>query len=255
MTKALVLVIAVCVTLTLRAADPVVTSIWKPDTATVDGSTIEWKSLETLTKGLEFAAANDGTSLYLVLLASTDVMRVSVARGLVFWFDVGGGHKETFGLLLPGPAPLDPGSLGRSSANAMRLTPVVSDHIDLLREKLSRRLIDLTPESGAAVATGGEDGAVVFELKVPLVRSDGKPLGLGTTPGSAISVGIATPPMKKEQEDRGTTYYFDPYAGARISGIYGPGPLQPPLPDSSNKPEKEVKPKNLDFWTTVRLAK
>ncbi|MEO7191599.1 MAG: hypothetical protein ABI051_11140 [Vicinamibacterales bacterium] len=239
-----------------RAADPIVASTWAAAEVTADGNLVEWRALETIDKGLQVAAANDATSVYVAVLASSPQMRVSLSRGLVLWLDATGGHNETLGLQLPGPSPVDPSSPTQSATGGARLTAKVGDHVDVLGPgKLGRRLLELTPSSPVTVATGGEDGAIGFEARIPLARAEGNGVGIGTSAGGAFALGIATPiPRRGPREPMEPIYWPDPYAGTRILGLGGPEPPSRPLPDSSNRPEKEIKPKVIKLWVAVRLA-
>jgi hypothetical protein len=240
-----------------RAADPVIVSAWAPSAVSVDGSLLEWSTLNPIEKGLEVAVANDGTSVYVAVLASDAQMRVSLSRGIVLYVDPTGKHKETFGLQLPGPPHFDPAASGRVDASRLRLTPTVSDHIDVLGPgKLERRLIDLDPSSGIAVATGGEDGGIVFEVRIPLASSPSERLALSVDAKRTFGLGIATPPKRPGTKEAADPFYWiDPYASVRMtSGMGDPNFRTAPLPDSSNRPEKEVKPKDFESWVVVRLA-
>jgi hypothetical protein len=239
----------------VRAADPVIASTPAANIV-VDGSLSEWDTLKPVAPGLQLGVANDGRSVYVAVLASDEQTRVSVLRGIVLWLDASGGHGETVGLQLPALPRIDPAAAGPSATGNVRLTPTISDRIDVLGPgKLERRLVDLTPSSDVAVATGGEDGGIAFEIRIPLNGSDAHALGLATSAGRAFALGIATPVPGKEREPPEPMYWIDPWAGVRIRGLGGPEVPTAPLPDSSNRPEKVIKPKPFKIWVSIQLAK
>ena len=248
--------VLVALTVVTGAADPIIASVWKTSGVSADGSLIEWGDLKPVATGLQIAAANDETSVYVALLASDEQMRVSLSAGVVFWLDASGGHKETLGLQLPGPAPIDPNAVGRSAQGGLRLNPTVLDRVDVLGPgKLARRLVDLDASSGMAAGIGGEDGGIVFEARIPLAATAGNRISAGVSPGRSFGLGIATPIQRKSEAETEPVYWFDPYAGTRIMGVYRPNLPEPPMPDSSNRPAKVVKPKQVKIWLSVQLAK
>jgi hypothetical protein len=233
-----------------RVADPVITSTAATPAHAADGALLEWDVLKAVTQGLHMAAANDGGALFIAVRASTPQMRLSLSGGLVLWFDPTGGHKETFGVQLPRPGEFDPSSL--SSGTGMgRLTPTTTDQIDVLGPgKLTRRLVDLEPEFGVGVGVGGEDGGVVFELRVPLTKSAKQPIAIGTSAGRAVSVGLETPLKRKgPREPLEPIIWPDPYS------YYYRRPLPPtaPLTNAADRPPAEMKPKTVSEWVTVKL--
>jgi hypothetical protein len=202
--------------------------------------------------GLFAAAANDDTSLYLAVLASTEQMRLNLAGGVVLWFDARGGHRETFGLQLPRPEALDPASVPGGGSAGGRLTPTISNQVDFLGANLVRRLLDIEPTSGIGVGMGGEDGGIVFEVRVPLAQSAANPLAIGTEAGRTVSLGIATPlPRKGPRQPLEPILWPDPYS------YYYRYPLLPtaPLTHAADRAPREMKPKKVEEWLSVKLAK
>ena len=237
-----------------RVADPVIDSLRASRPMTADGTLLDWEKLTPVTEGLQIAVANDDTSLYIALLATTPQMRLNLAGGVVLWFDPTGGHKETFGLQLPRPVALDPESIPGGGDGGARLTPSVSDRIDVLGPgKLARRLVMLEPSSGLGAGVGGEDGAVVFEARIPLAKSPSDAMAIGTAPGRTLSLGIASP-LKRlgPREPLEPIIWPNPY-----SYYYSRYRMMPtaPLTNAADRPPKEMKPKTVDEWLTVRLAK
>jgi hypothetical protein len=248
---AAVLAASATLTFAARAADPVITSTAATTSHAADGALLEWDGLKAVTEGLQMAAANDGQALFVAVRASTPQMRLSLSGGLVLWFDTSGGHKETFGLQLPRPGEFDPASVS-SGMGMGRLTPTTTDQIDVLGPgKLARKLVDLEPSFGVGVGVGGEDGGVVFELRVPLAKSTSQPIAIGTSAGRAVSVGLETPLKRKgPREPLEPIIWPDPYS------YYYRRPLPPtaPLTNAADRPPPEMKPKTVSEWVTVKLT-
>lgn len=241
-----------------RAADPVLTSTRVTAPVSPDGMMLEWPTLQRIADGLHVAAANDETSVFVGLIASTPQMRVSLSRGVVFWLDASGGHQETFGLQLPGPSGLAPVPGDADTASGLRLTPTVSDRVDVLGPgKFARRLVSLDPTSarGLGVGVGGEDGALGFEARIPLQPSASDPIAIGTRAGGAFTLGIATPVKRKGPREplEPMNLWYDPYRDLRYPYLRQLPPTAP-LTNAADRPPPEVKPKEIQIWLSVRLS-
>jgi hypothetical protein len=241
-----------------RAQDAQVSATWRSQDVTVDGSMADWTSLTRVGAGPAVAAQNDGATLYLAIASNDPTVRVQLATGLIVWIDGRARRAQTFGLRLQGLAPR-PLAGAAPSANASDLSDRVLntlEEFDLLGPaRLQRRLIDNPSDVGIALASGVEDGTIVYELKVPLERTDATPHAIGAKPGAAISLGLETPadPQRARSGRRlddptNTNPWLDPWG-------YG-GYFSTPPPPPGGRPrarEDEFKPMKL-LWATVRLA-
>src|SRR5690606_14414176 len=139
----------------------------------------------------------DAEALYLAIVSNDPTVREQLATGLVVWLDPTGRRRQTFGLRLEGLAPRPlAGATPTSASSGLSSDRVLTtlEEFDLLGPaRLQRRLIDSAAEVGIALASGVEDGTVVYELKVPLGKSDAAPHSVGVTPGATISLGLETP--------------------------------------------------------------
>lgn len=243
----------------IRAQDATIASTWRNGDLTVDGSMADWVSLTRVGNGPAVAAQNDGTALYLAVASSDPTVRVQLATGLIVWLDGTARRRQTFGLRLEGLAPR-PIAGTTANAGASDLSDRVLntlDEFDLLGPaRLQRRLIEDTTGIGIALASGVEDGTIVYELKVPLEKGDVTPHAIGVKPGATVSLGIETPadprPARRSNrlDDPMNTYpRLDPW------GYGGYFSTPPPPPGGSARAPKDVefKPMRL-VWTTVRLA-
>jgi len=170
---------------------------------TIDGRSDDWSgNLYILDDELiSVGFLNDRENLYICLLAENDALKTRMMQsGLTVWFDPAGGKNKTLGIrILPGPHPgggqMPKPQEDRREMDASREAPPGGFRSEI-------EIID--PESGGirkfySENTGGIDikavpssGLFVYELKIPLVRSDESPIAVGTSPGNKIGIGFET---------------------------------------------------------------
>jgi hypothetical protein len=250
-----------------RAAAPSITATWRITDLAVDGSLADWPRLERIDNGPAVAAQNDGSALYLAIATNDVEVREQLAMGLVVWLDGTARKAQTFGVRVEGLTrrPL-PGATPDAGANRpfdRDLALNTLDQFDLLGPaRLQRRLIDNPADVGVALAVGVEDGTIVYELQIPLGKTDGTPHAVGAKPGATIALGLETPadPQSAGRRNRlddpmnTNPWVNDPYGryGPYGYGRYFPPP--PPEPGGSRRPKDvEIKPLKL-MWTDLRLA-
>lgn len=239
-------------------ADPPLASRWPVNEIVIDGSVGDWPGLERIGDGPGVAAQNDGTTMYLAVASNDPVVRQQLATGLIVWFDGSARKAQTFGVRLEGLArrPL-PGATPDATASSVldrNLTLNTLDAFDVLGPaKNQRRLVDNPAAAGVALASGVENGMMVYELKLPLDRGSATPYAIGAKPGATVAVGIETPadpnaPRSRNRlDDPGNT---NPWVVNPYGGYFNP----PPPPGGGTRPKEVViKPIKL-IWTSVRLA-
>jgi hypothetical protein len=260
----LLLATALCGSLSLapasvstRGADQALLATWRTASITIDGSLADWTQLTRVGQGPLVGAQNDDHSLYLAVASSDATVRPQLATGLVVWIDRAGGKAQTFGLrlegltrrALPGAAP-DAASSGDLEPGSQTL-----DDCDLLGPaKNQRRLIDRPADVGIALASGFENHLVIYELKLPLARTDATPYAVDAGSGTTIAIGLETPadpklPKRRDRLDNPTS--TNPWVNDPYGGYFNP----PPPTNSGSQPpkEKRIKPMTL-VWAAVRLA-
>jgi len=197
----LISVVALSSAVALGASTPQVASIWRSQDIHIDGVNTEWTSIDELDKGPGVAVANDDSFLYVIVTASDPQMRRQIGNGVILWFDPTGKNKETFALGIPGAlrslAP--PGASGSSSDNATVPASVPARTIEDFDvygpDKNERHWIRMDPAYGIEMAAAVTEGTLVYELKVPLTKSDSQPYAVGARPGSVIGFAVATPDL------------------------------------------------------------
>jgi hypothetical protein len=241
-----------------------VESRWRTSDIVVDGSAGEWNGLTAALTGAKVSAglANDGERLYVCLLASDPQTREQILRrGLIIWFDPAGGTRKTFGIKFP--VGLLEVAEGRSGMRAGRSTAkkppepieIVSRLEVLGPRKDDRRSLVLDMVPGISVTIGQPEGMLVYELSVPLERTQDHPYAIGTKPGSIIGVGLATPEQERvivpaESPGRSGSGGRGGFGGIG-GGSMGSGTGGRP-PDANRDAIKPLKP--MKIWLKVQLA-
>ena len=243
-----------------RAADATLAATWRTADIAVDGSIADWSGLERIDDGPMVAVQNDDGALYLAVASDDATVRLQLATGLIVWLDGSGRKVQTFGVRLeglthrplPGATP-DADASGDLPRGASYNT---FDEFDLLGPaKNQRRLIDRPGDVGIALASGVENQSVVYELKLPLGKTDATPYAVGAAPAATMAIGLETPADPKPPRHRAglddpmmaNPWAIDPYYG----GYFNP----PPPTNSADKDSKPkvIKPMKL-MWISVRLA-
>jgi hypothetical protein len=242
----------------MRTQETAVRAVWRDHDITIDGSMADWTSLTRVGSGPAVAAQNDGSALYLAIASNDPTVRVQLATGLIVWIDGRARRAQTFGLRLEGlaPRPLAGAAPTTSAGELSDRVLTTLEEFDLLGPaRLQRRLIDNPADVGIALASGVEDGTIVYELKVPLEKTDATPHAIGVKPGATLSLGLETPadPQRTRSSRRlddptNTNPWLDPWG-------YG-GYFSTPPPPPGGRPrarDDEFRPMRL-LWATVRLA-
>jgi hypothetical protein len=199
-------------------------SAWRTQEIAIDGRDGDWQgALAYVAKEKAVVSLlNDGEFLYLRLASADRATQAQVMRfGFTVWFDAKGGERKTFGIRFP------QGARGRGRPFAAReggegpesgpeeggprelpepLPAIVPDQLEIIGpgegERLQVREIDAR---GIDLEVAQAGGRLVYELKIPLVRDDDHPYGLGIRPGQQFSLGFetATPDREAMREGRG----------------------------------------------------
>jgi len=242
-----------------RAQNAALAATWHDGNVVVDGSMTDWARLARVGTGPAVAVQNDGSTLYLAVASSDPTVRVQLATGLIVWLDGTAQRRQSFGLRLEGLAPRPiRGTTTTTAASDLAdriLNPI--EEFDLLGPaQLQRRLVDNPAAIGITLASGVEDETIVYELRVPLEKTDATPHAVGVKPGATIALALETPADPKPPRTRNrlddpgnTNPWLDPW------GYGGYFNTPPPPPGGYPRAPKEVefRPMRL-LWTSVRLA-
>lgn len=220
--------IAAPAALDARAKKVRIESRWRDRPIAIDGDSGDWQGPFVPFDDkhpVAIGATNDGTFLYVVLTASEQTARMQIMRdGLIVWFDPAGGDKKHFGVKFPVGIDIAAGrdgfGRGRSRGEDPRDRPRSTgdepgqepgqrapgfeppNRLEVLgpnKDDVRSFTRDRAPGIEARIAQ--VEGALVYELKVPLAPTSDYPYAIGSKPGAAIGIGLETP--KRETAARG----------------------------------------------------
>ncbi len=168
-----------------------VISQWRTRAISVDGNSRDWTGIPRVAVNEDFtlAALNDGTSLYLCLIASSDRLGEGIrGGGLTVWIDAKGGGEKQFGVRYPfgpGAGTPPPSDFDAPPVDAMEMTsPVASGYdVEILEPGEQDRMTTARAgEKGFFMKIGRSDSGIVYEFQLPLARlvSDTKDLNAHT---------------------------------------------------------------------------
>lgn len=217
------LVLGAATLLALGCGGEKLASRWRDRPITVDGSSVEWEgAVQYLPdQKVSVGAMNDADNLYLTFSTADRRTAAQVLfRGFTIWLDPAKGDRLGihFPLGRPGHGRRGDGDGGGKDADrdgdegrrgrggpGGRLGP--DEHPDLGKlvipyrgpdaemEILGRgdpRRLPVSHADGIQVSIDSVNGVLVYELRVPLHDSEGKP-GLDVGPGGTIGVQLKTP--------------------------------------------------------------
>ena len=253
-TLSLLLALSVTVTVFTRPRD--LNSAWRQVDLAVDGNDTEWPGGAALLVDAPVAVgvSNDQEFLYVRIRTSDRNAGMQILMGgLTVWFDAAGGDRKTFGIKYPvgakkpepgergpggpeggkrGDMPPPPGGQegqpgegrdhGQGPGQGPPLDPstLVEPRLELLgakKEDVRSFAIGDVP-SGIQAAISRVEGALVYELRVPLATSAEDPNGIGAALGSVLGVTLETGKIRRpEMSRRGGP------GGGPGGGMGGPG--------------------------------
>lgn len=251
-------------------------SHWKDREITVDGDSGEWPGPLVPVdehQRLVAAAANDGQFLYIVLSTSDATARAQIiGQGLIVWFDPGGGEKKSFGLKFPvgmsggdmpgrgrgfrrpDPSPSGSSAQGDPSDRAVALEP--PNRLEVMGpEKDDARSFVADKAPGLAVRVGQVEGALVYELRVPLARAAAYPYAIGAKNGALIGIGFETPKRERppQREGRGMGGFGGGGGGMGGRGGMGRGGGMGQGGGGMDRSDVDP-PKPLKAWAVLQLS-
>ena len=161
---------------------------------TVDGKAEDWRDSLTYFKdaGIAVGAFNDQKDLYVCVTSwNQEISLEAMNQGLTVWFSPGGAAEKRFGIEYP----LLQDRLGHDRQGAKEQgDPLFAEqgtvsHVALRGPGVNDRRILAVPDvPGLEVTAAAVNGALVYELKVPLVKSDLYPYAVGASAGGAVDV-------------------------------------------------------------------
>jgi len=222
---------------------------------TVDGKTEDWQGDLFVAEGerIELGFLNDRENLYVCLLTTDYFVRAQIlTQGLTVWFDPKGKTNKVFGIKFP--VGLPPGErkipLGYNpeGPDPENLPKAPMTEMEILRsEEEPPQKLPVAEAKGIEVKVVPSSGLIVYELKIPLVKTEQHPIAVEAEPGKTIGIGFEIPKLEASQMPRGrgmgTPEGGRPPMGGRAGqegmGGYGRGFQMP---------------EGLKIWAIVSLA-
>jgi hypothetical protein len=221
----------------------------------VDGKTEDWGGDLFVAEGerIELGFLNDRENLYVCLLTTDNFVRAQIlTQGLTVWFDPKGKTDKVFGIKFP--VGLPPGErkmpLGDNpeGPDLENLPKAPMTEMEIIRsEKEPPQKLNVAEAKGIEVKVVPSSGLIVYELKIPLAKTEQHPIAVGAEPGKTIGIGFETPKFDPSQMPR-----------RRMGGIPGGG--RPPMGGGAGQEGMggygrgfQI-PEGLKIWAIVSLA-
>ncbi len=253
-TAFLVLWLALFCTLTSCRSPMELTSSWKQSDIVIDGNNMDWQGFTTVLSSHNgtIGVLHDNDFLYLCFTTTERQFHAQmVGFGFTVWFDPDGGNNKIFGIHFP--LGFDGGGralMSQAEENTSQMLERFLDRIPPQLELLGpgadeRHRVSVAQASGISVRLGRSQDALVYELKVPLKKSDQSPWALTIDPTKPLGIGLETsePSRDRLQNQRAQAA---PARGGR-GGRGGGGGA------TAANPGQEP-PQLLKLWTRVTFA-
>lgn len=210
-------------------------SAWRDREIVIDGDATDWRGLTTyVEKGnIAVGVTNDADDLFICLHSPTsEVAEQIVMRGLTVWFDPEGGFDKRFGIRCPmgGGEMRKRGDRGEMDRGAMKnaiagMVDQAANQIELLGpDNLGYGTFAAGDVQGLEIALGYVNGRIIYELRLPLEKTEEQPYALGVNWEKKVGIGFQTPEFDMEamREEMGEAMGDRPPGGGGGPGG-GPG--------------------------------
>jgi hypothetical protein len=194
----LVVFIILLVTLACGGKIYVVESLRAQRDIVVDGKADEWQGALSFLEDEELFVGfmNDQNNLYVCLRAGSERSPARLMRqGLTVWFDPAGGKNKALGINYPLEGPIGgrnrQGMMARPDEAQERKPRDLPAELEILRSESKSpetKTLDQAKKEGLEVKANITEGSFVYELKIPLVISEGQPVGIGVQPNGVVGV-------------------------------------------------------------------
>ena len=218
----------------------------------IDGKNEEWDDVKTYirSKNVAVGAFNDDKFLYLYLVTWDQELRSRILRfGLTVWFDAHGGQHKSLGVHFPSGVSVEQDELSEIEIMDTNTKEFVREKADLMKNK------------GVEVKIGQVEQDVMYELKLPLRKSEENPYAIGAKTPGVIGICFETSisGMNRHAHMAGVGH-----ANGRHEGHGGFGHGQDASlgehgdKENMDKPMDNgggfVTPQGLELWLTVELS-
>lgn len=183
-------------------------SSWRDRDIVIDGDARDWRGLTTYVEegNIAVGVANDGEDMFVCLHSPTrEVAGQIVIHGMTVWFDPEGGGARELGFHCPmgtGEMP-KPGSMdmerGEMKDLIAEMVEVAAREVEILGpDGLVYGNFSTAEIDGLEIALGYTDGRIVYELRLPLEKTEARPYALGASWEKNVSISFVTPEVDME---------------------------------------------------------
>lgn len=239
-------------------------SHWREQDINIDGINEEWENATTYVddENILIGVMNDSEFLYVSLLSNDRFMwNRMTGMGFTIWFDFKGGRKKRFGIQYPlGFQEMGEPMMGWGDheQNREKRHEIIEQSLLELKvlgsdeDDWDRMLVK--DATGIEVKVNNDNRSFVYELKIPLMKTDKHPYAIGIEPGETVGVCLEMQKVDRERMMAGR-------GGGMRGGGMGPpggipggfdGPLRGGVPGGIERP-KMIDP--LKLWMKVKLEK
>ncbi len=238
-------------------------SQWADRQIKVDGAQTEWDGGVSFieNKNVALGFFNDDEYLY-VSMTTTDrkVQSQFMAMGFRLWLDPNGGKDRSFGVKFP---------VGMTDLGIMLRGRGQSQDLEAMKEHFQKSLVNLEltlpgeeeprllrveEAQGIEVKVGDMQDGLVYEIKVPLHKSDDHPFAIQAKPGKPIGVGFETAQfdrkkMREQMQNSGSRGRPSGFGGGRggSGGRRGGG-------QGGRMGQRPEGPEPFKIWASVALS-
>jgi hypothetical protein len=203
--------------------EPTLDSAWRPSDA-AESAQSKYSSYILNGEDVVVALQNDEQNLYLRIKATNTASQMKMTSGLTVWLDADGKKKKEFGIQYPIPrSEMMPPGGGKQGGRGERPggeppnmsggfekpgsfmgmgMPNKDSLIIIGPEKNKKHTLGIDNEYGITASITRENGPLIYDLTIPLERSDDNPYAVGFKPGKLIAIGIETATSKSRSKGR-----------------------------------------------------
>lgn len=254
------------------AKDNAVTSKWTVQPPIIDGLSDDWagdafSSEEKL--DVHYAVRNDAQNMYVLLVFKDKKSLSSIsATGITLYYDGAGKKKKDYAhTFIKKQVTADEliaylGQQGQVLTEEKKQSIKAKDaYVVFMAEKAGKK-----NKNDSAAAPGPDalmpgfkinmqDGAVVYEFKIPLNKSETSPEGMGTAPGQSLKLGFEwggiSDEMRKKMDRATVASSGDVSREGLGRGAIDTSSVGRAMPGASRG---GAAPKKHSFWIDIKLA-
>ena len=244
----------------------IIQSRWREHELQIDGRDEDWGNfIQFYHEERKFVLCvfNDENDLYLKISSPDRMLRQQfLVRGFTVWFDPGGGKEKVLGIHFP--KALQTGAF-RTQPPGRRNEP--SKDFSAREKSLKKELDILGPEGkeywtfsaddakglGIQVDFGESAGNLIYELRIPLKKSERNFYAVGSDVAGTIGIGFETGVLDKESLRKKDTDNSERPRGGMLGGNRGRSGSRGGR-EGYGGGQRSMMQNPLDLWVKVTLA-